>query len=306
MSIARQIPLSYALAWPWWYARAHAFPLPALPPHRPTRIESGDVVLGFLGDLMGLGSKDLVLAPELSHFFADCGHVCVNLEGLTETSNYPILWRQTTRHFRALEELRRAFPAATLIAGLANNHVDDVTTLDLAKNLARLNQLGFVAIGTKRSPSFELAPGLRLHAATAWLGREPSAALAIDELDVTSAHQHLLFLHHGHEFHRGPRAATVATVEQLAPSVIGVVGHHTHFPQGLSVDERFVAWSLGNLAVKYGSRPVDWGLALKLVLRQVTGAWQIVGFEAAYLRNFRQGTAVHVCVELPQKRLKIG
>lgn len=304
MISASRIPLLYALRWAWWYARAHAFELPELPAPVVVRAQSGDVEVGFLGDLMGLGDKRLTLDPALGEFFRSSQYVCFNLEGLTESSNYPILWRQTTRHFSALEELRRVIVTPVLIAGLANNHIDDVSTLDLAKNINRLSQLGMLTIGTRLAPSFELAPGLRLHAATSWLGREESAAHSSDKLKFGPA-QHLLFLHHGHEFHRYPRAQTKALMTRLPASVVGVVGHHTHFPQEIQTAGRFVAWSLGNLAVKYGSKPVNWGLALRLVLRPVEGAWRIVGHRATYLRNYRSGETVFVCIEDSPKRLKI-
>lgn len=304
MITASRIPLLYALRWAWWYARAHAFELPELPAPLVSRSQSGDVEVGFLGDLMGLGDKKLSLDPSVGEFFGTCQYVCFNLEGLTESSNYPILWRQTTRHFSALEELRRVIAEPTLIAGLANNHIDDVSTLDLAKNITRLNQLGIMSIGTRLAPSIELAPGLRLHAATSWLGKEKTAAHPSDLLNF-GQDQHLLFLHHGHEFHQTPRAETRALISGLPASVVGVVGHHTHFPQEIQIAERFVAWSLGNLAVKYGSKPVNWGLALRLVLRQVDGGWRILGHRATYLRNFRRGETVFVGIADSPKRLKI-
>lgn len=304
MILASTIPFWYALRWAWWYARAHAVALPPLPAALPVRAESGDVEIGFLGDLMGLGGKDLALDPALGAFFEACHYVSFNLEGLTEATRAPVLWRQTTQHFRALEEMRRGIAGPQLIAGLANNHVDDVATLDLARTLTRLTQLGVVAIGTRHAPTFELAPGLVLHAATAWLGTTETAAHSSAALAFGEG-QHLLFLHHGHEFHRSPRPATRAQVAQLPANVVGVVGHHTHFPQGIQTAPRFVAWSLGNLAVKYGTKPVNWGLALRLVLRRVDGAWRIVGHRATYLRNYRRGETVHVCVADSPKRLTL-
>jgi poly-gamma-glutamate capsule biosynthesis protein CapA/YwtB (metallophosphatase superfamily) len=281
---AKPLPLLYALSWPWWYWQGKKLnPDPKTWATSDYR-ESYDLELGFLGDLMGLGDKDLAIHPQVSLFFRGCQSVVFNLEGLVENKSRPVLWNQTTRHWRVLESVREAFLDHHLIAGLANNHIDDVAHHDLQKNLAMLNQLDITAFGTKENPTIYLKDDLQLHAITAWMGKNPTAAATFQDLKLDQG-QHLLFVHQGHEFHETPKVETINAVHALPENLIAVIGHHTHFPQAVEMQKRFVAWSLGNLAVKYGGRPVNWGLALRLGLKYLNGQWQVRGFKYQFIRN---------------------
>jgi hypothetical protein len=281
---AHPLPLRYALSWPWWYIQGFKLNPDVKSWSQSKYDENYDLELGFLGDLMGLGDKDLAIDPKVSLFFRGCQSVIFNLEGLVEQKKRPVLWNQTTRHWRVLESIREAFIDHHLIAGLANNHIDDVSRDDLQKNLAYLGQLGISEFGTRNNPTIYLKDNLQLHAITAWRGKKHTAAATFENLKMAQG-EHLIFVHQGHEFHEKPKEETIEEVHALAENVIGVIGHHTHFPQAIEMQKRFIAWSLGNLAVKYGGRPVNWGLALRLGLKLIEGRWHVKGFKYHFIRN---------------------
>jgi len=262
------------------------------------QIAQGEVEfeVGFLGDLMGLGNKDLKLDSSLVDFFKGVETLVFNLEGMTSRKNKWVLKSQTTNHFRHLDEIRNKFPQTRIISGVANNHLDDVSDDELIECFTQIKQRNIEVIGTKEHFQTELRPNLNLHALTFWKGKKESSVATLEEIESLSG-QNILFFHQGDEFQLEPKGEEVQRIKELPASFIAVINHHTHFPQRIEIKERFIAWSLGNLAVKYGGHPVNWGIAMKLGFGKKNGEWRIHSSHYTFIKNYPGKTDVLVKVE---------
>jgi hypothetical protein len=281
---ARRFPLSYYLTWPWRYLQGRKNLFLAATAVPPPKWSSGeyDLAVGFLGDLMGLGDKDLVISSEVKDFFADTSTLIFNLEGPLQAARVHLgLKTQATYSERPLRHLRETFPHHRLIAGLANNHIDDVSEAEFQQLLTLLNELKIEVLGLKSAPVLALAQELEVVGVTLWKSVEDTRALSV----LPSSHsKRIVFAHFGDEFQSNPSNEQREFERKLGPNDVALVGHHTHFPQPIEFTGRYIAWSLGNFAVKFGGRPVNWGLAIKLGFSQQQD-WCNTGLDHTLIRN---------------------
>ena len=196
--------------------------------------EEVEFEIGLLGDLMGLGDKDLELDPSVKDFFDGIETLVFNLEGFIDPKKRPVLISQTTRHFRHLEHLKQQFPSIKILAGVANNHIDDLSPEKLAACLTGVEERGIEVFGTKDHCSVDLRPGLKLTGLTYWKAAQKSFAATLDDLRPGNE-QEILFLHHGTEFQLEPSADDIERLKDLPSNIIALICHHTHFPQRIEI-----------------------------------------------------------------------
>jgi hypothetical protein len=282
----RKIGTLYKLKWPWWYLRATVRP-PVKAPFIP--LKSGDfsqseIVLSFVGDMMGVGHRHLELSPELKTWIGGSTHFCFNLESLVSASFKLPLIHQITRHYHFYQEIRSQFPKLKLLANLANNHIDDLNQQETDLCFSGLSQLGVQLFGSREVPAVELAPRLKLLGATTWYTHAKTRANCFDPQQVISDESFLLYLHAGDEFRLTVNPELVDLESKLPANVLALLGHHTHTPLPIEKKSRFVAWSLGNFCIAFGGNPVRYGEMVKVGLRQKGGEWEINAHQWSFLK----------------------
>ena len=215
----------------------------------------------FLGDLMPIGRRRLVIGAELATMLGDADHLVANFEGVIWPGPGPapkVFAAQRHHDLRVAEAFVPHVPAERIVLSLANNHAADFGPAALAETVGRLRAGGFGLIGTVEQPGVRLGGRLHVAAATRWsnqpgaqlpwlgTGPDPLAASLLD----AEAEANLLFAHWGVEHELYPRADMVASAHRLLDRWDVIVGHHPHVPCPVSVVDhgarpRLVAWSLG-------------------------------------------------------------
>jgi hypothetical protein len=217
--------------------------------------------LVFLGDLMPIGQRRLVVGDALGAVLSGADHLVANFEGVlwAGPGRPPKVFASQRHHdLRVAETLAELLPADRIVLSLANNHAADFGRRSLQETRDRLRGAGFDVIGTVERPGTLLGDRLHVAAATRWsnqpsddlpflgTGPDPLARGLIDP----DAEGNLLIAHWGVEVELYPRPDTIATAHQLLDHWDAVIGHHPHVPNPISsVDHgdraRLVAWSLG-------------------------------------------------------------
>ena len=146
-------------------------------------------------------------------------------------------------------------------------------------------------IGVADRAGLVLSEKVYLHGATSF-SNQPSDAVAY--LDGASPNPdcdlNILCPHWGEEFVVYPGPEQIAAGRELLRDWDMLIGHHSHCPGPVAAypvegRERWIAYSLGNLAVFFDARAVRWGMVLKLVLGPgEDGTWRIGRLEWRYTR----------------------
>lgn len=217
--------------------------------------------LVFLGDLMPVGRRRLVVGDELGTVLADADHLVANFEGVLwpGPGRPPKVFAAQRHHdLRVAEALAEHVSAERIVLSLANNHAADFGREALRVTTQRLEDGGFDVIGTMERPRTLVGGRVNVAAATRWTnqptddlpllgtGPDPLARGLVDP----NAEANLLIAHWGVEHELYPRPETRATAHELLDHWDAIVGHHPHVPNPVSsVDHgsrpRLVAWSLG-------------------------------------------------------------
>lgn len=217
--------------------------------------------VAFLGDLMPIGRRQLVVGDDLGELLASADHLVANLEGVIWPGQGPapkVFAAQRHHDLRVVDALTRFVPADRIVLSLANNHAADFGPSALAETVQQVRDGGYDLIGTVDQPGVRL--GGRLHVAAAtrwsnqpgadlpWLGTGPDP-LATSLLDP-EAEANLLVPHWGVEHELYPRLDMIEAAHELLERWDVIIGHHPHVPCPVSSLEhggrpRLVAWSLG-------------------------------------------------------------
>ena len=237
------------------------------------------LTLGFGGDVMSMFDKPLQVHESVRAFFAPCDHVVLNFEGVV-TSERQIAPDQ--KHTPAIAEVLKALaPAERLLLSLANNHAGDYGEEAAHACASWLTAQGLRHFGLSQSPTFDLAPQVRVITGTEWSNREGQHLAWLQEPGplCKPGAMNIAYPHWGFELEAFPRRSLVARAERWLEQVDAIVGHHCHMPQPVDTREhlgmrRPVAYSLGDLCFGLASNrrffwPYQWGS----VLRMTVGPW---------------------------------
>lgn len=240
--------------------------------------------LAFLGDVMGLRGRRLVVDPAVRQFVADCDFLVANFEGTLTTARKSTPYDQVHEP-RILDALAALFPPEKTFLSVANNHAADFGEAAFRESVARLRERGFRVFGTATEPAVDPCPEARLVAWTCWSNR-PAAFLSHGPAPDAGLFRpgacHLLFPHCGYELEWFPRRETAREYRQWLNSGEAAIGHHPHTPQPVASAhdtatgrQKLLAYSLGDFCF-CGPR-LDfyrWGLIVKMELGPtLAGAW---------------------------------
>lgn len=228
--------------------------------------------LGFLGDIMDLGSRRLAVGRDVRAFFEDCDAVVGNFEAMINPAAGLRLIRQ--RHDEDIvEDLAAAFPPEQTFLSVANNHAADFGPGVFSSTVETLERRGFRVFGQKDRSYVDIREGVRIATGSMWTNRR--CGWIAEFQDVYSVPRargiNLLFPHWGYELELHPRSQTVDLGQDLLRKYDAIIGHHSHTPQPVTRAPcngraRLIAYSLGDFCTGIRNKNYLRGVVLKMTL----------------------------------------
>ncbi len=259
----------------------------------------------FIGDIMGLRGRRLLVAAELADFVRDCDALIGNFEGTVTGAprRAPFDQAHDDDILRALGDL---FPPEKTWLSVANNHGGDFGPEAFVQSLATIRAAGFRVFGTADAPGVRVAPELFVSSATRWSNRPCPAISHWDAVNAAESRADALrvfFPHWGYELECYPRPETVAAGRELLAKFDAVIGHHSHTPQPVTAiaedgdaPARLLAYSLGDFCF-FGARfaAYSYGIAVKIDIgRTAAGRWAVGRVQRTFVQNVMADGAVRV------------
>lgn len=251
--------------------------------------------VAFTGDVMPVGQLDLVLDEPLQQFYADADFWVVNLEGIV----YPKeRWLALAHKEKIVKALQRYFPPERTLITCANNHTGDFGFKNFQHSYDLLKEAGFHVIGRKDENSFLLPHNIHLTCASKWSNQIcPYMARLEDAQYNPEANFNILVYHWGYEMHLYPNPGQIELARELLTQYDALIGHHSHCPQPVTqIDNRLIAYSLGNFCTKYPNNNHRYGIAMKMDIGPTAeNEWKTGAVEYAFTRNdFRPNKVMEV------------
>jgi hypothetical protein len=233
-----------------------------------------EMSVAFIGDVMPIGRRRLVLDANLTHFLKGADLYVVNLEGII----YPReRWLALAHKASIIDSLLAYFPPEKTLITCANNHTGDFGYRNFEISYEMLKKAGYHVIGRLDEAHFTWKNRLHFACATHWSNQicHYVPRLADVRPDPQAAFNFLIY-HWGYELHLHPNPAQIARAQALVQQYDAVISHHAHCPQPVtSINGRLVAYSLGNFCAKLWQRNHRHGIALRMELGPDTaGKWQ--------------------------------
>lgn len=226
----------------------------------------------FLGDVMPLSKKQLVLSPELIHFFKDIDILVLNLEGVITAK----------KRFLALSHdpgiittLKRLSKNAQLVVNVANNHSGDFGDKDFMATIDFLIDQGIKIVGLKESPSVEFK-NIHFYSSSLWSNQKFDLIekFTLDDASILNAKAktdkvNVFLPHWGYEMQLYPTIKQIALARSLTNWNL-IAGCHSHCPQPFEWvdDNRLVVYSLGNFCYSHYNPNHYCGSILKVNITQ--------------------------------------
>lgn len=222
--------------------------------------------IAFLGDLMPMYGKALLLSQEMKELLSGVDYLVCNFEGSFNKS-YKVMLSQPHDE-QILDDLEEIFPAHKTILSVANNHAADFGPDNLIATIDKLEKRGFKVIGLKGSESIVIENNINIVATTEW-SNQPHGYLSFLEYAgnhfKNKGHFNILFPHWGHEMEYYPRDEEISRAKELTLKWDMIIGHHTHLPGFITKyhdDAKLVAYSLGDACTGMPRRRYRFGMAV--------------------------------------------
>ena len=213
----------------------------------------------FLGDMMGVGIRDISLCDALKERINNSDFTVINLSSVI-TNDYSMVLEKQHTHPQIFLNFCDQLPMEKVIFSLANNHILDFGTNGLQNTLIQLRRVGAKVIGLKDKSSIELAQGLNLKASTSWY-TDKNITSNLSEDSDTSAVLH--YIHWGEEYKAQPSEEQIEYIKNLDKNNLLICGHHSHCPQPIKViDNKLSAFSLGNFTSFHDASRINSGLVM--------------------------------------------
>lgn len=280
----KHIGLSYQLKWPYRYLRApkkNVYIDPESLPKKILFLDTNELIedelsITFLGDFMGVGSKDVYIDDELKSFLHSSEKIVFNLESVVLDSNKTILSKQHT-HPLVFKKFMSQLITSKVLVGIANNHIYDFGINGMIGTINAINESGANYFGTINRPKILLGDGLAINASTFWKNKYDKFVNVYNKTNHDE--QVIEFVHWGQEFLARPCPSQEKIFQDL-PNTLCVIGHHSHTPQPIYLSNNILtAYSLGNFVTYFKSEKINNGLFLNLKLVKIAGDWKIFSSE---------------------------
>ena len=248
--------------------------------------------LGFLGDIMDMGTKDLQIESAVREFFKDVDFLIGNFEGTVSKAKKVFMAQAHSESI--LSVLEALFPPSKFVLSCANNHAGDFGWSEFNQSYQKLKQHGFIVIGRKDEPSILLEDSINVTSCTNWSNQPDTQYInyfnRIEELFNQEADCNILFPHWGYEMQLYPNPKQIEMGKLLLAKWNFIVGHHSHVPQPITsyeVDhlQKLLAYSLGDFCSGLGLKKYRHGIVLKAELGpNKNGQWQVGNMTWSFTR----------------------
>ncbi|MBL7820042.1 MAG: CapA family protein [Saprospiraceae bacterium] len=215
--------------------------------------DATDFNIGFIGDLMPVNGKSLILSDELKFQLKGLDLLVVNFEGVITDSKR---FLAQVHHPDILDKLRNIYHGP-LILNVANNHSGDFGESGFYKHLEILQRSNFPVFGYRENPYYDIK-NIRLYSSSLWSNQEFRVINRFNYQTAQSINQNIsenqfnIFLPHwGYEMQRYPIKKHQNFAYNLLNDWDMIIGNHTHCPQPVELipfenEHKIVAFSLGN------------------------------------------------------------
>lgn len=254
------------------------------------------ITICFVGDIMNLMGKNLEFEDSVTEIIKSCDYLVGNFEGVIYEGrkNKGVLLaceqrlnRNVTFHLRAL------FPAERTFLGLANNHAADFGKEPFISNVSFLEDEGFRTFGWKEKPFIDIDDSIRIIAGTTWSNQRCDFFESLENViqHADTAKTNILFIHWGYEHEANPRPEIVSYGQKMLDRFQIIVGHHSHFPQAISLEEHKgekipICYSLGNFFTGCSKPHMGHGKILRVRFgKDANFRWRITYFSAHLIQS---------------------
>jgi len=290
----------------WWVAktlfgpaRAHAGLVPRLDQNVCTEAITPRMTVGFLGDIMPLGAREFVVDDRVKAFFAGVDLLVGNLEGTVIDGRAPSRFMGQAHTRATIDLLADLFPPERTLLTCANNHAGEYGWALAAESQRILEARGFGVVGRADEPAALVDGRVLIAVGTDWTNRRCGYAArleALERLAEVDAALRIACPHWGYELEANPRPPQVARAGRLLRQWDAIVGHHSHWPQPVTLyhttgGPRLVAYSLGNFTFGLNFSKHLQGAILRLELGpRADGRWAVgrVAWRATRIRFLGQ------------------
>jgi poly-gamma-glutamate capsule biosynthesis protein CapA/YwtB (metallophosphatase superfamily) len=230
--------------------------------------------LAFIGDVMPIGHRALQLTEALKGFLSDADFYIVNLEGIIFPRER---WLALSHKSDIIASLLKYFPPQKTLITCANNHTGDFGYKNFERSYQMLKDAGYHVIGRLDEAHFTLNNQVHFACATRWSNQvcEYVPRLKDVQPDPQAAFNFLIY-HWGYELHLHPNPGQIERAQNLVQQYDAIISHHAHCPQPVAaIDQKLVAYSLGNFCSKLWQRNHRHGIVLKMDIGpNEAGKWQ--------------------------------
>lgn len=233
----------------------------------PRRTVANDIVpevtLGFGGDIMMMFGKPWRVSDELKAFFQPCDAVLLNMEGVV--TDHKKKGPDQKHDAAIIDQLKEAFSPEKTWLNFANNHAGDFGGDECRKSFGLFKKAGFNGFGLRDCPFADVHPSVRVMTGTQWSNRDDGDNMVwLDEQPeqhCADDKYNLLFPHWSYEMECYPRPWATTRMKHWLSKFDGVVGHHSHTPQPVTLEDKngvkvLAAYSLGGFCFGLARRNV--------------------------------------------------
>jgi len=225
--------------------------------------------LGFVGDIMKMGKRNLEFEEGVIQFFKDVDYLIGNFEGTI--SNAKKVFMAQEHNERIISSLKTLFPPEKTILTNANNHSGDFGWTEFNKSYDILKNNGFMVIGRRDEPTILLEDQINIVNVTNW-SNQPCLYIPtfndIDKYFNAEAKFNILSPHWGYESQLYPNPKQIKLGKKLLEIWDLIHGHHTHCPQPITSYEinnlnKLLAFSLGDFCIGLKMKKYRYGIIFK-------------------------------------------
>lgn len=215
-----------------------------------------DLRIGFLGDIMPINGKKLIIDKALENEFKKLDILVVNLEGIITTKKR---YLALSHDYDILEKIRNLSKDAHILFNLANNHSSDFGKSHFIESKKVIEEFGFKTFGTSLKPYLDFK-NFRFYGASYWCNQNLDLVNSFNYSElrkINSSHNKdkiCIFLPHwGYEMQLYPHKNQINFANQLKNWDL-IIGCHSHCPQPIIYNDdnpQAVAFSLGNFCYSH-------------------------------------------------------
>ncbi|MFX1570494.1 MAG: CapA family protein [Promethearchaeota archaeon] len=250
--------------------------------------------VSFIGDIMALGSKQLIIEQSVKQFIKGSDFFIGNFEG-TITSKKKL---QNKRHKpMIMDSLENLFPPKNTFLSVANNHSGDFGLASFLSSIEQLKQRGFNVFGTNENPFIDISDKIRVVGTTQWSNRPCNYLVELEHSNryIKKNSFNILFPHWGYELELYPRIETVNHGRIILDKFDALIGHHSHCPQPVSSlllnnnTNKLIAYSLGDFCLGSESKKresMQYGIVIKAEIGiNPEGKWLVGKVKWEFLKS---------------------